>query len=318
MVGDTLMDQQQHKILILGHGAMGSMFERMLSPGHDVRIWERDPETGEENEALESICREREIVLFALPAHPHRELAERLIDRLSEGAVCLSIAKGLDAQAHTPAQVFERAFGERIHWGMICGPMIARDLTRDRRGFAVLAARSRRARRAASLFAGTGLYLDTADDVHGASWGVILKNVFVPLIGAADALDLGDNLRGFLVAEATAELAAIIGTRGGRPETAYGPAGLGDLVTTATSESSHHRGIGADLASGRTDKVAGEGEYIRSEGVHTIRRVREHQLLSGGDYPLFDLAGDFLTGEVELDEALDRYLARRFPGHAGA
>ncbi|MFW5926583.1 MAG: NAD(P)H-dependent glycerol-3-phosphate dehydrogenase [Wenzhouxiangella sp.] len=302
---------QRRRILILGHGAMGSMFEQLLS-AHNQVIWERDPDTDEENVALESACAGREIVLFALPAHPHRELAERLVDCLDEGAVCLSIAKGLDAEGHPPARVFEEVFGARVAWGMLCGPMIADDLAQGRTGFAVLAAPATTARQAAALFADTRLYLDIDDDVHGAGWSVILKNVFVPLIGAADKLELGDNLRGFLVAEAIAELARIVEAMGGRAETARGPAGLGDLVTTATSPTSHHRGIGADLASGRTDKVADDGEFIRSEGVHTIQRVREFELLARGRYPLFDLAGDFLTGELALEKGLERYLARRF------
>lgn len=301
----------RRRILILGHGAMGRMFQALLFR-HDLVIWERDPDTGEESVELEETCRGSEIVLFALPAHPHRELAERLVDHLDAGAVCLSIAKGLDGDGHPPSRIFEEVFADRVAWGMICGPMIADDLSEGRRGFAVLAAAGREARRTASLFADTRLYLDSDDDVHGAGWAVILKNVFVPLVGAADALALGDNLRGFIVAEAVAELSRIVEAMGGRRATAFGPAGLGDLVTTATSASSHHRGLGADLASGRGDKVIAADEYIRSEGVHTIERVREFNLVARGKYPLFDLAADFLNGDVALEEGLERYLDRRF------
>lgn len=302
---------KRHNILILGHGAMGSMFESLLGE-HDIAIWERDPDTGEENEPLESICRDRDVVLFALPAHPHHEIARRMSDHLSGDTVCLSIAKGVDEQARTPAQVFERVFADRIHWGMIYGPMIARDLQQGRAGFAVVVSRSERAREAASLFTDTRLYLDTDDDVHGATWAVILKNVFVPLIGAADALELGDNMRGFLLAEAIAELSGIIEAKGGRGRTAFGPAGLGDLLTSATSASSHHRTIGAELACGNEDAIADEDGYIRSEGVHTVEQVREHDVVPRGRYPLFDLAGDFLTGAHDLEEALSGYLRKRF------
>lgn len=301
----------RQRILILGHGAMGRMFEGLLSE-HDLVIWDRDPETGRESVVLEDVCGDRDVVLFALPAHPHREMAERLVDRLDEDAVCLSIAKGLDSEGKPPAAVFEEVFAARLAWGMICGPMIASELSAGRSGFAVLAASSARARQAAALFAGTGLYLDTRADVIGAGWAVILKNVFVPLIGAADALELGDNMRGFLVAEAVSELSGIVEAMGGDRATVHGTAGLGDLVTTATSASSHHRRIGADLASGRTDQVVADDEFIRSEGVHTVERIREFDLIPGGRYPLFDLAADFLCGDPVFDEALARYLEDRF------
>lgn len=301
----------RQRILILGHGAMGRMFEGLLSE-HDLVIWDRDPDSGRENVVLEDVCRDRDTVLFALPAHPHREMAERLVDRLDEDAVCLSIAKGLDSEGKPPAVVFDEVFGKRLAWGMICGPMIASELSAGRPGFAVLAASTARARKAAELFAGTGLYLDTCADVIGAGWAVILKNVFVPLIGAADALELGDNMRGFLVAEAVDELAGIVEAMGGDRATAHGTAGLGDLVTTATSATSHHRKIGADLAAGRTDKVVADDEFIRSEGVHTVERIREFDLLASGRYPLFDLAADFLGGDLVLDESMARYLEDRF------
>ncbi|TVS13619.1 MAG: hypothetical protein EA419_01405, partial [Wenzhouxiangella sp.] len=60
------------------------------------------------------------------------------------------------------------------------------------------------------------------------------------------------------------------------------------------------------------DKIASGGEYIRSEGVHTARRVREHQLVQRNRYPLFDLACDFLTGPLDLEAALEDYFDRRF------
>lgn len=306
------MSEQRKRILILGHGAMGTMFEQLLAERHDLALWERDPDTGKENAELEMLAADREIVFFALPAHPHHELAGRLAGALPDDAVCLTIAKGIDNAGRTPALVFERILEDRLHWGVIYGPMIARDIKRGKSGFAVLASGSEPGRRSASLFDPTPLYLDAGDDVHGASWAVVLKNVYVPLIGAADALDAGDNVRGFLIGEAMSELEGIITEMGGRAETADGPAGLGDLIASATSESSHHRTIGADLAAGRDDKVLAGGEFIRSEGVHTARRVREHALVPRGRYRLFDLATDFLTGSLDFDSALNDYLRRRF------
>ena len=44
----------------------------------------------------------------------------------------------------------------------------------------------------------------------------------------------------------------------------------------------------------------------------TIERVREFDLVTRGKYPLFDLAADFLAGDVALEEGLARYLDRRF------
>lgn len=311
------MSPSSKRILILGRGAMGTVFRKLLGDGHEIHTWHRDLEAVGEA-ALESMARNRDLVIFALPAQPHHRLAARLAACMDKTTVCLSIAKGVDEQARTPAEIFAAALGAERHWGLIYGPMIARDLSEGRVGFAVLAGNSERARSMAGLFAATPLYLEVDDDITGAAWSVVLKNVFVPLLGAADALKMGDNIRGFFIYEAVHELETIMTDLGGRPETARGPAGMGDLITSATSPFSHHRAIGADLAAGRSDKIAAGGEHIRSEGVHTARRVREHGTVRPGRYPLFDLACDFLTGPLDLQPALARYLDRRFGRTGGA
>jgi glycerol-3-phosphate dehydrogenase (NAD(P)+) len=290
---------------------MGTMFCRLLEHAHDIDTWHIDLDRDDPG-SLEALAGGRDAVVFAVPTQPHNRLAQRIVAHIDSSTVCLSIAKGVDERARTPAEIFADTLGPERHWGLIYGPMIARDLSEGRTGFAVLAGNSQHARAAAALFSETPLYLDTDDDLTGAAWSVVLKNVYVPLLGAADALDLGDNLRGFVVYEAVHELESIMTDLGGRADTARGPAGMGDLITSATSRSSHHRAIGADLAAGKSDKIAGGGEYIRSEGVHTARRVREHDTVRRGRYPLFDLACDFLTGPLDLEAALRDYLQRRF------
>jgi len=301
------------RVLILGHGAMGRVFEALLSPRHDVAVWDRDLITGVETEPLEQAARDRQVVVFALPTEPHDELARRLAACVTGEVVCLSIAKGLDARGRTPAQIFERNFGTRVGWALLYGPMLARELQAGRAGFAMVASTQPEvAGLTMAMFAGTALRLERLDDVHGAAWAAILKNVYVPLVGAAEGLGLGDNLRGFLIAEATRELGRIAELMGGRAETAYTVAGLGDLVTSATSASSHHRYIGAELAAGRTGELAASGANIRSEGVHTAAIVRDQAVFEWERFPLFALVCNFLHEPAQLEKQLAGYLAHRF------
>jgi glycerol-3-phosphate dehydrogenase (NAD(P)+) len=308
----------QKRVLILGYGAMGKMFEQLLSPHFPLSIWDRNPETGEETAPLESLAPDHALVLLAVPTSPHEELAERLAACLSPGALCLSIAKGLDAAGNSPAEILARHFdpGDDVHWGVIYGPMIARDLSEGRTGFALAAAREMASARAmVTWFHPTALYLQADDDPIGAAWAAILKNVYVPLIGMADGLHLGDNMRGFLLCEALAELARILEFKGGRASTAYGLAGLGDLMTTATSPHSHHRGIGEALAQGDRSEIAADDGNIRSEGVNTARRVREHGLLDLDSFPLFRIAADCIDAPDTMSAVLMRFLTDRFPGY---
>jgi glycerol-3-phosphate dehydrogenase (NAD(P)+) len=74
---------------------------------------------------------------------------------------------------------------------------------------------------------------------------------------------------------------------GGLPDTPRRLAGLGDLITTATSAGSHHHEVGRRLARGQ--------EALMGEGVHTLEMVHARKLFDPRRYPLFDLIGRMLA-----------------------
>ena len=300
------MAANRFAVLVLGHGEMGRSMERLLGARHDLTIWERDLRDWTENLPLEQAAADMDFVLFTLPASPHRELGSRLRDHLGEGTLCASIAKGLDEQGDTPAAVLAETLGPRHPFAMLYGPMIAEELRAGRAGFAELGTPDPAVFLAFKrLFAGTRLYLRQCTDVAGLSWGVILKNVYVPLLGAADELQLGDNARGYLLATAAREIGAIIDYMGGDPQTAWGVGTLGDLVTTATSAGSHHRELGRALARGETTGVSGEG-------IHTLAMIDRHGLLRLDDFPLLQLVHDMVNHPRDIESKFERFLQRAF------
>jgi glycerol-3-phosphate dehydrogenase (NAD(P)+) len=311
------------KVLILGRGAMGSMFESLLNERARVTTWDRDLETGEETGPLEELAADSDAVILAVPAAPHDELAGRLACCLGPDSFCLTIAKGLDADGRTPAGILARHFGETPDpgpaWAVVYGPMIADDLAGGRSGFALVASNQPAiAERARDLLGGGPLYLRPNDDPHGAAWAAILKNIYVPLVGMADELDLGDNMRGFLIAEALGELAGIVEQLGGQPITAYSLAGVGDLVTTATSADSHHRRIGQAIARGELEAEVDTDDNVRSEGVHAIMQIRRHGLLDIADYPLLEFMKELLSSPTDGGGRLDEWIRHRFARGPGA
>ena len=130
---------------------------------------------------------------------------------------------------------------------------------------------------------------------------MILKNVYAILFGVSDELKLGINMRGHLMVTAIAELSGIVQSFGGQAHTPYSYAGLGDLLTTATSEDSHHHALGRHLVSGDWSDISGEG-------VHTLQMVEKYQLFEWRAYPLFSLAHDIVTAPQTLKERVEDYL----------
>jgi glycerol-3-phosphate dehydrogenase (NAD(P)+) len=290
------------RVLILGYGKMGHAMEYLLAARHDVRIWNMGAVVRGSHATLEDEVAEAQAILFCLPVNPHHEIASRIAPHLTKDSLCLSIAKGLDESGRTAAQVFERVFAGKHHYGVVYGPMISKELAMGRHGFAdAVLSDSANFEVMYSLFRGSTLVCQQASDMHGRSWSVILKNVYAILFGVADELKLGDNMRGHLMVTAIAELSGIVQSFGGQSHTPFSYAGLGDLLTTATSEGSHHHALGQQL-------VRGEWSDISGEGVHTLQMVEKYHLFNWRAYPLFSLVRDIVTAPETLNERVEEYL----------
>jgi glycerol-3-phosphate dehydrogenase (NAD(P)+) len=292
----------KQRVLILGHGEMGHAMEYLLSARHDVRIWNMGTVVKGRHATLEDEVADAQAILFCLPVNPHHEIASRIAPHLSQESLCLSIAKGLDEMGRTAAQIFEKVFAHRHHYGVVYGPMISEELRMGRHGFAdAVVSDSADFGVVHSLFRGSTLICQQASDMHGRSWSVILKNVYAIMFGVADELTLGDNMRGHLMVAAIAELSGIVQSFGGQMHTPFSYAGLGDLLTTATSAGSHHHALGQQL-------VRGEWSNISGEGVHTLKMVEKYHLFEWRAFPLFALVRDIVTAPEKLRDRVEEYL----------
>lgn len=291
----------KQRVLILGHGKMGHAMECLVSGRHDLRIWCMEEDTNGVS-TLEDKVAWAQVILFCLPVNPHHEIVSRIAPYLAEGSLCLTIAKGLDESGRTAAQVFESVLTAGHHYGVIYGPMISEEIRTGRHAFAdVVLSDTADFDVIQSLFHGTTLICQQASDMHGRSWSVILKNVYAIMFGVSDELQLGNNMRGHLMVAAIAELSGIVQSFGGQAHTPYSYAGLGDLLTTATSEDSHHHALGRQL-------VRGEWSAISGEGVHTLQMVEKYHPFEWRAYPLFSLAHDIVTAPQTLNARVDEYL----------
>jgi glycerol-3-phosphate dehydrogenase (NAD(P)+) len=292
----------KQRVLILGYGKMGHAMEYLLAAHHDVRIWNMGAVVKGRHATLEQEVAEAQVILFCLPVNPHHEIARRIEPYLSSESLCLTIAKGLDEQGRTAAQVFDSAFDGRHHYGVIYGPMISDEIRAGQHAFAdAVLSDAADFDVMNSLFLGSTLICQQASDMHGRSWSVILKNVYAIMFGVSDELNLGKNMRGHLMVAAIAELSGIVQAFGGQAHTPYSYAGLGDLLTTSTSEDSHHHTLGRQL-------VRGEWSDISGEGVHTLQMVEKYRPFDWRAFPLFTLAHDIVTAPQTLHERVEDYL----------
>ncbi len=295
------MAQISYRVLILGYGEMGHAMVHLLRGRHEIRVWQRRPSAETATVDIDQSTSDSDFVIFCLPAQPLHELARRIAPRLSPETLCLTIAKGLDDTGRTPAEALAAGLNG-APFAVLYGPMISEEIRAGRPAFAQCGVRSPYTfERIHGLFRGTTLHLDQTTDITGLSWSAILKNVYAMGFGMADELGFGDNVRGFLAVVALRELDGIVTQLGGQAATAYNLAGLGDLITTATSTGSHHHELGRLIARGVRDELKGEG-------VHTLSILRTAGRCNLSSFPLFNLIDNCLRNPDSTRAQLNAFL----------
>ena len=286
------------QVLIIGYGEMGHAMEFLLAGHCELQVWTRSSVPDRNPVNLENAVAEADIVLYCIPVTPLEKVAQRVLPKLRPESISLSIAKGLDEQGRPAASVLHDVYGDSRAFGVMYGPMISEEIRAGRSAFAELAVSDAGLFEVIhKLFGGSGLALVHSSDMAGISWASVLKNVYAMLFGAADELGLGDNLRGYLTVACTHEMNAIVRQMGGELSAAQGLAGLGDLVTTATSEGSHHHELGQLLVRQQLDKIAGEG-------VHTLEMLDRYQLIEFPNYPLLQLTRSIVVEPADIGSRL--------------
>ena len=104
-----------------------------------------------------------------------------------------------------------------------------------------------------TLFSKSCLRLYPSDDVIGASVSGAIKNIFAIGTGISDGLKLGENAKSAIITRGIAELSQIILKLGGK-KTAFGLAGIGDMILTCSSPTSRNMKYGLDLAQNKNNK----------------------------------------------------------------
>ncbi len=299
------------KVAVLGLGSWGTALAVHLARnGHAVTGWTHDPA---QRRALTADRENRKYLpgiafpgalavhdtpadalsgavctLFAVPSFALRELARAAAGDLPPGPV-VNVAKGLEIKTkRLMLQVLDEELPGRAAVSLV-GPSHAEEVALRHPTAVVAASRDAGAADAVqALFSDDSLRVYTNDDVVGVELAVSLKNVIALAAGIAAGLGFGDNTLGALLTRGLAEMTRLGGRLGARPETFFGLAGVGDLVTTCASRHSRNRRVGEELGRGRPLVEVLAGMSMVAEGVHTTRAARELVRETGTEMPIVE------------------------------
>ena len=149
-----------------------------------------------------------------------------------------------------------------------------------------------------------------SDDVAGAEVGGAVKNVLAIACGIVEGRGLGLNARAALISRGFAEMTRFGLAKGARAETLAGLAGLGDLVLTCSSTNSRNFSLGKGIGEGaRAADLLADRRTV-AEGAYTAPVLARTAAALGVDMPIVSAVCALLSGEVSVDEAMDRLLSR--------
>lgn len=106
-------------------------------------------------------------------------------------------------------------------------------------------------------------------DINGVELGGALKNIIAIACGVSDGLGFGDNTKAALMTRGLHEMKKLAVTKGCKPETLYGLAGMGDLCVTCLSKLSRNYRFGTLLAAGKKPEEAKKIIGMVVEGTYT-------------------------------------------------
>lgn len=205
--------------------------------------------------------------------------------------VVVTASKGIEPESlKTMSEVIEEEaprLAGRVY--ALSGPSFAREVARGVATKVMIAGPSKAAAgRLQRMFNGGAMRVEVTTDRRGVELGGTLKNVLAIGCGMLDGMSAGRgasaprhagsgeapagfNTKAALLTEGMSEMGRLIRARGGRAETVYGLAGLGDLILTGTSSESRNRSLGEKLGAGRSLSAAMREIPTVMEGVESAK-----------------------------------------------
>ena len=323
------------KIGVLGAGTWGMALARMLQlSGNQVTVWsalEREveefsatrrhpnlpgmviPEDLQFTKNMEEVCRDKEILLFAVPSPFVRSTARKAAPYIKDNQIIVDVAKGIEADTlYTMTQIIaDELRNPAVKLVALSGPTHAEEVAKDLPTTIVSACEDlEAAERVQQVFGNTCMRVYTNDDVLGVELCGAMKNIMALASGVALGLGYGDNTKAALITRGMAEITRLGIAMGCKPQTFYGLAGIGDLIVTATSVHSRNNRCGLLLGQGVAPQEAVKQVGMVVEGINALPAAMLLAEKYGVEMPLATAVNAVVNQGADPRDAVAKLMSR--------
>ena len=287
------------KIGVLGAGTWGMALSRMLAnSGHDVMIWsalEKEidefsttrkhpnlpgmtiPETIQFTKDIEEVCKNKDILLMAVPSVFVRSTTKAMRPYVEDGQIIVDVAKGIESETlFTMTEVIRNEINVDGKHGNVklvalSGPTHAEEVAKDLPTTIVSACNDIEvAEIIQDVFMNSCMRVYTNTDITGVELCGAMKNIIALAAGISAGLGYGDNAKAAIITRGMAEVTRLGLEMGCLEQTFNGLAGIGDLVVTATSVHSRNNKAGNLIGQGNSPEEAIKAVGMVVEGINAL------------------------------------------------
>ena len=318
---------------ILGAGTWGIALARMLAnSGHRVIVWSAfENEINDLKETrrqknlpgiiipasidftcdLQEVCRNKDIVLFAVPSLYVRKTAHAVSGLIPAGQIIVDVAKGLETETlKTLSEVILSEIPE-AQVVALSGPTHAEEVAQDLPTTIVAAHEELRiAEKVQSIFSNSVMRVYTNTDIRGVELCGALKNIIALAVGIAAGLGYGDNTKAALITRGLAEITRLGIRMGCAAETFAGLAGVGDLIVTATSRHSRNYRCGVLIGQGLDVKQAVQQVGMVVEGLNALSAAVKLSDQYHVEMPIVQTVEQIVHNGMTPDMAVQKLMSR--------
>ena len=307
-------------ILLQKKGNTVKIYDRNKSVVDDININRRNskyfqdgiemPEGIKATTSIEEAVSDAEYVVLAVPSHVIRGMSKNINPYISEEAIVISIAKGIEEGTNKRlSKVIEEEIKNPVV--VLSGPSHAEEVAKELPTTVVATSEDMKsAEKVQDLFMTNNFRVYTNDDIVGVEIGGAVKNIIALAAGISDGLGCGDNTKAALMTRGMKEISKVGEALGGKENTFYGLTGMGDLIVTCTSMHSRNRRAGILIGQGKSlDEAISEIGMV-VEGAKACKAFYNLKEKIGVSMPITDVLYKALYEAKDPIEAVAELMAR--------
>ncbi|MBQ6126134.1 MAG: NAD(P)-dependent glycerol-3-phosphate dehydrogenase [Erysipelotrichaceae bacterium] len=323
---------------VLGAGTWGMALARMLAnDSYDVTVWsalEKEidelsqsrrhknlpgmiiPDSIRFTKDIAEVCRDKEILLFAVPSLYVRNTVRSARNFIPDGQIVVDVAKGIEAETlFTMSQVIADELNDGEHKNVkivaLSGPTHAEEVALDLPTTIVSACSDMAAaKKVQDVFMNTCMRVYTNDDVLGIELCGALKNIIALASGISAGLGYGDNAKAAIITRGMAEMTRLGKKMGAKQETFAGLAGIGDLIVTATSMHSRNNRCGMLIGQGKKPEDAVKEVGMVVEGINALPAAMKLMKVYDVEMPISAMVNAVVNAGADPQKAVAELMGR--------